>query len=317
MTSSVPVIPPEFLDRLSRIVSSEDQHAIESFIAQPRPMSIRVTDSSVSLDDTIQDLREIGYESQKIPWMNEALLLSPAKRSLIHELDSYQDGTLFIQSLSSMAAVEALEIHPGHDVLDCCAAPGGKTSLIRYRQGGRGILVANDLSRRRLQRLRSVLEQHRITDVDLQAQAAETLGGSHADCFDRVLLDAPCSGEGRFHASNPSSWSDWDPGKIRRLSKLQQRLLRAALQTLRPGGVLVYATCTLAPEENELVLAKVMSNTPVAAEVLPVLVDCPGRRPAHQSWEGQDFPDWMGHACRIVPEQGMTPFFMARIRRSP
>ena len=174
MTSSVPVIPPEFLDRLSRIVSAEDKQMIESFIDHPRPMSIRITDSSVSLEDVIRDLKKVGYDLQRVPWMNEAILLSPPNRSLIHELESYVDGSLFIQSLSSMAAVEALEIEPGHDVLDCCAAPGGKTSLIRYRQCGQGILVANDLSRRRLQRLRSVLEQHRITDVDLQCQAAES-----------------------------------------------------------------------------------------------------------------------------------------------
>ena len=315
VTSPASDLPPEFLKRLEHIVAPDDQNLIKSFMAQPRPMSIRLTDATLNIDEVSDALRDVGYEPSKIPWMPEALLLTPADRSLVREVDYYQRGSIFIQSLSSMAAVEAMQIQPGHDVLDCCAAPGGKTSLMRYRQKGKGILVANDLSRRRLQKLKSVLEQHRITRVDLQAQAAETLGGSHANCFDRVLLDAPCSGEGRFHVSNPSSWADWETGKIRRLCKLQQRLLRSALQTLRPGGVLIYATCTLAPEENEVVLAKVMATPPVQVELERVELDCPGLRAAHGSWDGQDFPDWMSLACRIVPEQGMTPFFMARIRR--
>ena len=215
-----------------------------------------------------------------------------------------------------MAAVVALDVQPGLDVLDCCAAPGGKTALVRMKQDGQGILVANDLSRNRIRKMERVLERLGVTGVDLHQQAAETLGGSHEACFDRVLLDAPCSGEGLFQVSLPSTWADWETGKIRRLARLQKRLLRSALQTLRPGGVLVYSTCTLAPEENELVLADVLGRPPVPVVVEPIDLPCAGRRPGITSWDGTMLPEWTRHVIRIVPEGDMSPFFLARLRRT-
>ena len=247
--------------------------------------------------------------------MPEAMLLSPPDRRLIQETMIHGSGGMLIQSLSSMAAVEALDVMPGHDVLDCCAAPGGKASLIRFRQQGQGILVANDLSRRRIQKMQRLFGQIHVEGVDVHMQSAETLGGSHATCFDRVLLDAPCSGEGRFRLESPSTWNDWEPGKIRRLAKLQQRLLRSALRTLRPDGVLVYSTCTLAPEENEVVVSRILNNPPFPIAIEPVEVDCPGRRPALLEWKEQQLSGDIQHAMRIIPEDGMTPFFIAKLRR--
>ena len=308
-------LPPAFLERLPRLLSPEDMSCFERFVHQPRPLAIRLTGATCTRAEAMALLEAKGFAVTTVDWMPEALLLTPPDRRLIQETAIHEGGGIFIQSLSSMAAVEALEVSPGLDVLDCCAAPGGKAALIRYRQQGQGILVANDLSRRRVQKMRHLFKQIHVEGVDVHVQPGETLGGSHSDCFDRVLLDAPCSGEGRFRLGAPSTWNDWAPGKIRRLAKLQKRLLRSAIRTLRPNGVLVYATCTLAPEENELVVASVLRDPPVPVVLEPIPVSCAGGRACVTEWSGQSLPEAVPHAMRILPEAGMTPFFIARLRR--
>ncbi|MEE2907617.1 MAG: RsmB/NOP family class I SAM-dependent RNA methyltransferase [Planctomycetota bacterium] len=308
-------LPPAFLERLPSLLSPEDMCCFERFVHQPRALAVRLTDAQHTRADVVALLEADGFAATTVEWMPEALLLTPPDRRRIQETAIYGEGGIFIQSLSSMAAVEALEVSPGLDVLDCCAAPGGKASLIRYRQRGQGILVANDLSRRRVQKMQHLFKQIHVEGVDVHVQPGETLGGSHANCFDRVLLDAPCSGEGRFRLEAPSTWSDWTPGKIRRLAKLQQRLLRSAIRTLRPNGVLVYATCTLAPEENELVVSSVLRDSPVPIVLEPIPISCAGGRACVTEWCGESLPEAVPHAMRILPEAGMTPFFLARLRR--
>ena len=163
--------------------------------------------------------------------------------------------------------------------------------------------------------MRRVFELHGLTDIDIQINDAQTLGATFDTCFDRVLLDAPCSGEGRFNIHESVTFSDWNPGKVRRLGKLQSRLLKSGLRTPRPGGLLLYATCTLAPEENECVLQKVLSRASENYAIEPIEIPFDGRRPALAQWNGKEFSSWMQEAIRIVPQNDMTPFFLAAIRK--
>ena len=308
-------IPADFRDRLTDILSAEDIRDFLNHVEGPRSLSLRMAREDVDPAGIANELQAEGFETETVSWIDEALVLTPPDRTRLHRSAVSRRGDVFVQSLSSMAAVEALEVQQGLDVLDCCAAPGGKTSLIRMRQRGEGILVANDLSRARTRKLQSVLNQFGLEGVEIITRPAESLGGTHESCFDRVLLDAPCSGEGRFRSDQPSTWSDWEIGKIRRLSRLQQRLLRSGIRTLRPGGILVYATCTLAPEENEVVVARVLESSRIPIEIEPIRMDCPQRRPGLGAWEGDQLPKSLAHSVRLQPGDGMTPFFMTRIRR--
>ena len=313
--SSIGDLPAAFLDRLPDILQPEDLDIYAEHVAAERPLTIRITDASLELSEVEATFASRGMTCHRSDWMPESLRITPPDRSLLKEIDGVLGNRIFRQSLSSMAAVESMGIHPGHDVLDCCAAPGGKSSLIRLRQGSDGILVANDLSRSRVSRMRRLFELINVTGVDTQVHDAKTLGSVFPTCFDRVLLDAPCSGEGRFNLNEPATWTDWNPGKIRRLAKLQVSLLKSAIQTLRPGGRLIYATCTLAPEENECVLQKVLTRHSSMVRIESISTPFEGRRQALSGWNEVSFPDWMSNAVRIVPENGMTPFFLAAIRR--
>ncbi|MBG84170.1 MAG: hypothetical protein CMJ40_06430 [Phycisphaerae bacterium] len=313
--TSIECLPAEFLDRLPHVLAPDDLTLFADHVSNERPLTIRITDPSLTRSDVVSALDSRGLNCRYQDWMPESLWLTPPDRALLNETPLSQENRIFRQSLSSMAAVESMDVRSGHDVLDCCAAPGGKSSLIRRRQESEGILVANDLSRRRVSRMKQVFELNGVTGIDTQVNDAKSLGSMFPGCFDRVLLDAPCSGEGRFHIDDPASWADWNPGKIRRLGKLQASLLKSAIQTLRPGGLLVYATCTLAPEENECVLAKVLTRHSSLVRIEPIGIEFEGRRQALSQWNGSTFPEWMSAAVRIVPEYGMTPFFLAAIRR--
>ena len=199
--------------------------------------------------------------------------------------------------------------------LICVRRLGGKTAMIALRQQGRGVLVANDRSRSRLARLRTVLEQHGVSHVELSCNSGESFGGTHASCFDRVLVDAPCSGEGMFRCDDAEAWAEWGLGRIRRLAKQQERLLIAGLRCLRPGGVLVYSTCTHAPEENEAVVHRVLSRIDVDVEVESLPGSVPAGHPGLGTWEGVEFDPQVTLSRRLIPDGWCTGFFLARFRR--
>ncbi len=301
--------------RLDRLLDPSARQAWEQAATQT-PLSVRWTGQPGDEQAGADYLRSHGFQPQPIAWACDAWSLPGVARKSLTGLPWVRSQRLFLQSASSIAAVQAMGVRPGHDVLDLCAAPGAKTSLIHRRQCGRGILVANELSRARSVRLRALLARLGIADVEGLTGPGEQIGRSHARCFDRVLADVPCSGEGRFHLSDEATWSRWSESAIRRLSRRQTALLRAACQACRPGGEVLYATCTMAPEENEQVVERVMSKADPPVELLPVELDLPESRPGLQSWDDVEFQSDLTHTVRIVASETMTPFFMARLRRA-
>jgi 16S rRNA (cytosine1407-C5)-methyltransferase len=216
-----------------------------------------------------------------------------------------------------MLAAHALQVEPEMRVLDMCAAPGSKTSQIAAMMNNSGMLVANDRSRKRLYRLREILQRQGATNAEILCGPGERLGNTHADCFDRVLVDAPCSGEGRFRLEKPIRLSRWNMQEIRGLAKLQEQLLIAALRCVRVGGLVVYSTCTFAPEENEFVLEKVLRKKTIDAKVveLPKELRPPSGRAPISCWEGKEFTQDISPAMRIIPDEMTTGFFIACLQR--
>lgn len=307
-------LPEAFRERTARMVSREDHAAIEQTFLDP-PLSVRWAGPDAEADMGAQVLVEHGMQPVPVGWYPGAWHIDTTHRRALSDLVADNTNRLFIQSLSSMAAVMAMGIQPGHDVLDLCAAPGAKTSLIHRQQRGRGILIANELSRNRMKRMAALLQRQCIESVEFVTGEGQRLGRSHAECFDRVLADVPCSGEGRFRAHEPRSWSNWSLERVRRLADRQIALLESACRTLRSGGEVLYATCTLAPEENERVVDAILASGDVPMEPVPLDLSCPSLRVPLASWEGQDFHEGVALGARIVAGEGMTPFFMARLRR--
>ena len=314
MTSDSDAIPALFQERLARIYGDSEAVAMLQSGQADLPLTFRII-GSFEDSEVRSDCASVGIELDAVPWTDGAYRVRSGDRHALQQTEHAQRGAIFIQSLSSMAAVEALDVQSGLHVLDLCAAPGGKTAMIALRQAGRGVLLANDRSRSRLTRLRSVLEQHGVSHAELSCNTGESFGGTHASCFDRVLVDAPCSGEGMFTGGDAEAWSDWSLARIRRLAKQQERLLVAGLRCLRPGGVLVYSTCTYAPEENECVLQRVLSKIDVDVDIEELPSAIPEGRAGLDTWESIEFDRQISRSRRLVPDGWCTGFFLARFRR--
>jgi len=309
-------IPGELLERLRDIYQAKIADLITASFSVPSPLAFRVLGDEGVRALVMEELVQGGFAPEPVPWCSGAFVARGGSRHGLQDTVAWSAGRLFMQSLSSMAAAVALEVEPGHHVLDLCAAPGGKTAMLGLHQGGRGVLLANDRSRKRLSSLRSVLDLHGISHAELQNRTGESYGGSHRGCFDRVLVDAPCSGEAMLHQGDTVRCATWSIRRVRRLATQQVRLLTAGLRTLKPGGVLVYATCTYAPEENEGVLERVLNRIDVPVELEPLPTCLPEGHPGLVEWEGVTFDSSIQHSLRLVPGGDCTGFFLARWRRS-
>lgn len=300
--------PAAWLETVDAVVPADRRDAFDAALREPRPTGVRVNPlRPMDVAPLLQDLGGVP-----VPWCSEAWQLPPGLARELQRTQAWQTGALHIQSLSSIAATVALDPQPGEHVLDLCAAPGSKASHIKARIGD-GALVANDLSRGRCFKMRAILDRLGA-EADVWTGPGERLGFRGPDRFDRVLADVPCSGEGRFHVDDPAAFAGWTPKKVKRLASLQKALLHSAIEAARPGGVILYSTCTLSPAENEGVLARALKRYDGRIELEPLPVDLPGALPALTHWN-KALPEQIHHARRLLPGPALDGFFLARIRK--
>jgi len=235
----------------------------------------------------------------------------PLGNTLEHHL-----GYFYVQSLASLLPPLVLAPKPGERVLDLAAAPGSKTTQMAEMMENRGLIVANDIDRKRLRALANNVDRLGALNVVITETDGTRFGITHRGFFHRVLLDAPCSALGTLW-ENREILRWWSFQKVRRLVGLQRKLVLSAWDTLAPGGEMVYATCTLTPEENEGVVAHLLANRE-DVEVLP-LPEFPGLRyrPGLSQWRDQTFPPEVARTVRLMPFENQTEgFFLARFRKA-
>jgi len=266
-------------------------------------------------------LGEQGVPAVPVPWLagapGSALLLPPGFKSGQHWW--YCAGLAHAQEAVSQLPVLCMDLRPGQRVLDLCAAPGGKTAQIALALGNRGTVLANDFAPERIAALQGNLDRLGIVNVSTTWGD----GGNYpaaAGPFDRVLVDAPCSSEGTLRR-NTSLVGKIGPERSRRMASRQRALLRKAVKLCRPGGRILYSTCTFAPEENELVVADVLAEQggrlgllpAPAAEQAPGLVFGPGVT----RWQGRALPDELARCLRLWPQDNDTGgFFIAVLEKA-
>ncbi len=230
---------------------------------------------------------------------------SPAGHHVLHETGAY-----YIQEPSAMAAAAALSPRPGERVLDLCAAPGGKATALAALLRGTGLLAANDPDPRRAATLLRNLERVGAGAL-VTAEDPERLAARWAGRFDAVLVDAPCSGEGLFRRE-PGAAAQWSPAGVEGCARRQRAIVASAAALLRPGGRLLYSTCTLNPVENERVVAWALSTLPLEAGALP---HWPGWEPGRAEWAGAGGGAVAGAARRLWPHRAAGEgAFLAALR---
>jgi 16S rRNA (cytosine1407-C5)-methyltransferase len=253
-------------------------------------------------------LAALGFALQPIAWCADALIVLNTSPRALTDLPEYAQGAFFIQNRSSLLPVLALDPHPGQTVLDLCAAPGGKTTYIAALMRNTGFIIANDLSQARVYRLSQVLKQFGVTCARTTRLPGQRLWQRYPDYFDCALVDAPCSMRG---TGTPS------PSTVKSLAKQQRFLLKSALSATKPGGVIVYSTCTTTVEENEEVIAWLLSKHPNQVSVEPF--DLPGTpfAPAMEAdAKGRPFPPELARTRRVMPSGEMEGFFIAKLGKA-
>ena len=211
-----------------------------------------------------------------------------------------------------------LEPQPGETILDLTAAPGSKTTQMACLMKGEGRIVANDNNRIRFFKLKANVELQGAANVELSLRPGELFGRDFPESFDRILLDAPCSAEGRFNVREPASYKYWKLAKIKEMARKQKNLIISALRSLKAGGALVYSTCTFAPEENEAVLdwvIKKFSDRGKSLGIEKIILPLTNQIAGFVKWEGESFHPAVRDALRILPAPLVEGFFLARIRK--
>ncbi len=308
-------LPELFLQRLSRIVPPERYEGCVRAFTEPTVVGARVNTLLAERERVFGGLREVGFALHPVSWYPDAFWIPAEQREAFLASEWVQHALVYVQNLSSMIPPLVLAPQPGEEVLDLCAAPGGKTLQMAAMMRGEGSLVAVESVRGRFFKMRENLQRHGANFVHTVQAEGEWVWKRWQGRFDAVLLDAPCSSEGRFRTDDPASFRYWSLQKIADMVRKQKALMYSAIQCLKPGGRLVYCTCTFAPEENEGIIAHALKKFGEAIEIAPLPLEVEGMAPALGEWEGRTYPSFVRHARRVLPSPRSEGFFVCLIRK--
>lgn len=259
------ILPEKYLEKMQNLLRDEFDDYIESF-NEKRHFGIRANTLKITPDKLTEIL---NYKLEPISWCKEGFYYyendRPAKSPY------YNAGLYYIQEPSAMSAASMLEINSGDYVLDLCAAPGGKTTQAAAKLQGKGIIVTNDISASRCKALLKNVEVAGVSNAIITNETPERLAERFPCFFDKIIVDAPCSGEGMFRKDSDAVKS-WEEHKTELCCSLQREILKNAALMCRPGGTIAYSTCTFAPEENEAMIEEFLSKSDF--ELLEVSKEC-------------------------------------------
>ncbi len=308
------MLPELFVQRLQSLLPPESFDRVLETFRRPKATTFRLNPLKTDAERLEKELRDSGLHPEAVAELPGAYRLPAEERRALTESDAFHEGRLYIQNLSSMLAPLALNPRPGERNLDLAAAPGGKTLMMAGMMEDRGWLSAVEPVKERFFKLKANLERSGATIVHTYMKDGRGIGRACPLMFDRVLLDAPCSSEAKFSTLNPKSYAFWSPRKIKESQKLQKRLILSAWESLRPGGRLLYSTCSFAPEENEAVLDALLKKRPTA-EILPLELPVANVTEGLEAWEKRRFDPAVTRARRILPTEEMDGFFLALIEK--
>ncbi|MCY9694706.1 RsmB/NOP family class I SAM-dependent RNA methyltransferase [Paenibacillus alginolyticus] len=260
MTKQLPALFREKM--IDLLGENEFEQFLESY-DQARTFGLRVNTVKVEKADF---LAKSPFALSAVPWASEGFYYEEGERPGKHPY--YHAGLYYIQEPSAMAPVELLQVRPGERVLDLCAAPGGKSTQIAAKLQGEGVLVVNDIHSDRVKALVKNLELLGVRNAIVLNEKPERMLKVFQGYFDKILIDAPCSGEGMFRKEE-EMMQQWERHSVQEFASMQRELLGQAAQMLAPGGMIVYSTCTFSPEENEAQIAEFLDKHP-AFDVVPV-----------------------------------------------
>ena len=286
------MLPEKFLERM-KIQLGEEYEAFLTSLERPRAVALR-------FNPLKGEVPELPFVADPVPWEPRGFYYDPDSRPGLHVF--HEAGVYYLQEASAMAPVVLLDPKPGERVCDLCAAPGGKTTQIAGRMLGEGFLLCNEINPKRAKILGRNIERMAVANALVTNEHPANLARRYAGSFDKVLIDAPCSGEGMFRKEE-AAVTDWSPETVEMCARRQAEILHSGAELVRPGGRLVYSTCTFAPEEDELAVAAFLESHP---EFEPEIVEAPWFVPVpnggHRMWPHKLLGE--GHFAAVLHRKG-------------
>ena len=268
------MLPADFLNRIEKQLGEEYPAFLQS-LERPRAVALRF--NPLKGEQPVLD-----FVGEPVPWEPEGFYYDPEARPGLHPY--HEAGVYYLQEASAMSPVFLLDPQPGEKVCDLCAAPGGKTTQIAGKMDGKGFLLCNEINPKRAKILSRNIERMGVANALVTNEHPQRLAEKYEGFFDRVLIDAPCSGEGMFRKEE-AAVTDWSLETVQMCARRQAEILNSGAKLVRPGGRLVYSTCTFAPAENEEAIALFLQEHP---EFQPQVVAAPwftpGENGSYRMW---------------------------------
>ena len=286
------MVPEAFLTRMQKQLGEEYEAFLKS-LERPRAVALR-------FNPLKGEAPQLPFVGENVPWEPLGYYYDPDSRPGLHPY--HEAGVYYLQEASAMAPVFLLDPQPGEKICDLCAAPGGKTTQIAGRMGGEGFLLCNEIHPKRAKILSRNIERMGVANALVTNERPDHLAQRLPGFFDRVLVDAPCSGEGMFRKEE-AAVTDWSEETVRMCAERQGEILESAAKLVRPGGRLVYSTCTFAPEEDEGAVAAFLAAHP---EFTPEVLEAPWFEPVenggHRMWPHKLLGE--GHFAAVLRKNG-------------
>lgn len=300
-------LPSDFIDSLYENYSLGTVDQIIRGICSKRYVSIRVNTIKYDIQSLMNYFKKINIKFERVLFYKDALIIKNKTEKELQTLDIYEKGFFYMQSLSSMIPPLILEPKEGEKILDVTAAPGSKTTEIACLIKNTGYILANELDKIRCERLKYNVKHQGATCVEVINKRGEFIGKDNKEKFDKVLLDTPCSGEGRFDIKNVQTYKTWSYKNVLKLTKLQKKLFTSAYESLKIGGTLVYSTCTLNTQENENIVLWALSNFNLKLQKIEI-------NNIKNSYKGFKIENnvELEKTIRIVPSEYMEGFYVAK-----
>ena len=312
--------PPKekFVKRMEKLLGKDGAREFFEISYTKCPSSIRCNNLKMKPEELLKRLKGYGWNVQQ-PFEEFPEIMVVESGPGPGDLGKTKEhllGYYYVQEISSMLPMMALKPESGDFVLDLCASPGSKTTQAAAMMENKGTIIANEISMGRIGILNSNLERcgvmNSIVTRKEGVSLCERLLKKSQIRFDKILVDAPCSGEGTLRKS-PKTFLMWNENMIRKIAGTQKKLAAAALRLLKVGGVMIYSTCTLAPEEDEMIVNYLIKNFDIEIEALRLPLKF---RSGICEWEGKELSSEVKKCLRLYPQDNNTDgFFVAKIRK--
>lgn len=298
------------LDFINELINTFNPRIVDKILAgmlEKRYTTLRVNNIKYNIEDLKKDFDNIGIEYEDIPWYKDALIILNSNESQIQNLEIYKNGYIYLQSLSSMIPPLILNPKENEKILDLTAAPGSKTTQMASMMNNKGYILANELDKIRCDKLKYNINMQEVTICEVINGRGEDIGEKYKEQFDKVLLDTPCSGEGRFLLSDEKTYLNWNVNEVKKLVKVQKDLFLSAYKALKKGGTMVYSTCTLNKYENEEILNYALNNFDIEIEKINIDLK--------NTLKGitKGYREEIKNAIRVLPTKEQEGFFVAKI----